>query len=70
MAKSGLPAQAPVYPYYIPGVPAGVPTVVPLAPSSHAETKIASIPSVENNLAGGEYLGVVEKLCIIYSRLH
>nr|XP_040058249.1 immunoglobulin-like domain-containing receptor 2 isoform X2 [Gasterosteus aculeatus aculeatus] len=52
MAKSGLPAHAPVYPYYIPGVPAGVPTVVPLAPSSHAETKIASIPSVENNLAG------------------
>ncbi|XP_031725366.1 immunoglobulin-like domain-containing receptor 2 isoform X1 [Anarrhichthys ocellatus] len=48
MAKSGLPAQVPVYPYYIPGVP----TVVPLAPSSHVETKIASIPSVENNLAG------------------
>ncbi|XP_056290602.1 immunoglobulin-like domain-containing receptor 2 isoform X3 [Pseudoliparis swirei] len=48
MAKSGLPAQVPVYPYYIPGVP----TVVPLAPSSHADTKIASIPSVENNLVG------------------
>ncbi|XP_034416715.1 immunoglobulin-like domain-containing receptor 2 isoform X2 [Cyclopterus lumpus] len=48
MAKSGPPAQVPVYPYYIPGVP----TVVPLAPSSHAETKIASIPPVENNLAG------------------
>ncbi|KAM8854723.1 immunoglobulin-like domain-containing receptor 2 isoform 2-T2 [Spinachia spinachia] len=48
MAKSGLPAQVPVHPYYIPGVP----TAVPLAPSSQAETKIASIPSVENNLAG------------------
>ncbi|XP_037345334.2 immunoglobulin-like domain-containing receptor 2 isoform X1 [Pungitius pungitius] len=48
MAKSGLPAQVPVYPYYIPGPPTGV----PLAPSSHAETKVASIPSMENNLAG------------------
>ncbi|XP_074515014.1 immunoglobulin-like domain-containing receptor 2 isoform X2 [Sebastes fasciatus] len=48
MAKSGPPAPVPVYPYYIPGVP----TMVPLAPSSHVETKIASIPSVENNLAG------------------
>ncbi|XP_044072352.1 immunoglobulin-like domain-containing receptor 2 isoform X2 [Siniperca chuatsi] len=48
MAKSGPPAQLPVYPYYIPGVP----TVVPLAPSSHGDPKIASIPSVENNLAG------------------
>ncbi|XP_061548309.1 immunoglobulin-like domain-containing receptor 2 isoform X2 [Phycodurus eques] len=56
-AKSGLPAQMPVYPYYIPGVP----TMVPLAPSSRMEPKltsiasvpsIASIPSVENNLAG------------------
>lgn len=50
MAKSAQPAQMPVYPYYIPGVPA----VVPLAPSSHVEPKIASIPSMENNLAGGE----------------
>ncbi|XP_076603498.1 immunoglobulin-like domain-containing receptor 2 isoform X2 [Chaetodon auriga] len=48
MAKSGPPAQVPVYPYYIPGVP----TVVPLAPSSHVDPKIASIPSLENNLAG------------------
>ncbi|XP_045909469.1 immunoglobulin-like domain-containing receptor 2 isoform X3 [Micropterus dolomieu] len=48
MAKNGPPAQIPVYPYYIPGVP----TVVPLAPSSHVDPKIASIPSVENNLAG------------------
>ncbi|XP_033473102.1 immunoglobulin-like domain-containing receptor 2 isoform X2 [Epinephelus lanceolatus] len=48
MAKSGPPAQVPVYPYYIPGVP----TVVPLAPSSNMEPKISSIPSVENNLAG------------------
>eukprot|EP00066_Takifugu_rubripes_P017158 XP_011606424.1 PREDICTED: immunoglobulin-like domain-containing receptor 2 isoform X3 [Takifugu rubripes] len=48
MAKRGPPAQVPVYPYYIPGVPA----VVPLAPSSHVEPKITSIPSVETNLAG------------------
>ncbi|XP_034550447.1 immunoglobulin-like domain-containing receptor 2 isoform X2 [Notolabrus celidotus] len=48
MAKRGLPAPVPVYPYYIPGVP----SVVPLAPSSHVETKVASLPSVENNLAG------------------
>ncbi|XP_042351249.1 immunoglobulin-like domain-containing receptor 2 isoform X2 [Plectropomus leopardus] len=48
MAKSGPPAPVPVYPYYIPGVP----SVVPLAPSSHMEPKINSIPSVENNLAG------------------
>ncbi|XP_054871354.1 immunoglobulin-like domain-containing receptor 2 isoform X2 [Amphiprion ocellaris] len=48
MAKSAQPAQVPVYPYYIPGVP----TVVPLAPSSHLDPKISSIPSVENNLAG------------------
>uniref|UniRef100_A0A3Q1ESD8 Immunoglobulin-like domain containing receptor 2 n=1 Tax=Acanthochromis polyacanthus TaxID=80966 RepID=A0A3Q1ESD8_9TELE len=48
MAKSAQPAQVPVYPYYIPGVP----TVVPLAPSSHMDPKISSIPSVENNLAG------------------
>ncbi|KAJ4933077.1 hypothetical protein JOQ06_029914 [Pogonophryne albipinna] len=49
MAKSGPPPpQVPVYPYYIPGVP----TVVPLAPPSHVEPQMASIPSVENNLAG------------------
>ncbi|XP_040005055.1 immunoglobulin-like domain-containing receptor 2 isoform X2 [Xiphias gladius] len=48
MAKSGQPPQVPVYPYYIPGVP----TVVPLAPSSLVDPKITSIPSVENNLAG------------------
>ncbi|XP_059199241.1 immunoglobulin-like domain-containing receptor 2 isoform X2 [Centropristis striata] len=48
MAKSGPPAPVPVYPYYIPGVP----SVVPLAPSSHVEPKIASIPTVENNLVG------------------
>lgn len=50
MAKSGQQAPVPVYPYYIPGVP----TVVPLAPSSHVDPKISSIPSVENNLAAGE----------------
>ncbi|XP_041858611.1 immunoglobulin-like domain-containing receptor 2 isoform X2 [Melanotaenia boesemani] len=48
MAKSQQSAQVPVYPYYIPGVP----TVVPLAPSSHLDPKISSIPSVDNNLAG------------------
>ncbi|XP_056290610.1 immunoglobulin-like domain-containing receptor 2 isoform X4 [Pseudoliparis swirei] len=58
MAKSGLPAQVPVYPYYIPGVP----TVVPLAPSSHADTKIASIPSVENNLVGAVSLSELSSL--------
>ncbi|XP_054871355.1 immunoglobulin-like domain-containing receptor 2 isoform X3 [Amphiprion ocellaris] len=52
MAKSAQPAQVPVYPYYIPGVP----TVVPLAPSSHLDPKISSIPSVENNLAGEKEL--------------
>lgn len=50
MAKRGTPAQVPVYPYYIPGVPA----VIPVAPSSHTEPKITSIPSVETNLAAGE----------------
>lgn len=50
MAKSAQPAQMPVYPYYIPGVPA----VVPLVPSTHVEPNIASIPSMGNNLAGGE----------------
>ncbi len=50
MAKSGPPAQVPVYPYYIPGVP----SVVPLAPSSHVEPKMASVPSIENNLVGSK----------------
>ncbi|KAF7656389.1 hypothetical protein LDENG_00041860 [Lucifuga dentata] len=49
MAKRGQPTQVPVYPYYIPGVPT---TMVPVAPSSHVEPKIASLPSVEANLAG------------------
>ncbi|XP_035762726.1 immunoglobulin-like domain-containing receptor 2 isoform X3 [Neolamprologus brichardi] len=49
MAKSRQPAaQVPVYPYYIPGIP----TVVPVASSSYTDTKINSIPSVENNLSG------------------
>ncbi|XP_068185972.1 immunoglobulin-like domain-containing receptor 2 isoform X2 [Antennarius striatus] len=48
LAKSGAPAQVPVYPYYIPGVP----TVVSVAPSSHLDPKTTSIPSLENNLAG------------------
>lgn len=51
MAKSGQPAApVPVYPYYIPGVP----TVVPVASSCYTDPKITSIPSVENNLVGGE----------------
>ncbi|KAM3862475.1 immunoglobulin-like domain-containing receptor 2 [Diretmus argenteus] len=48
MAKSGQPTQVPMYPYYIPGVP----TLVPLAPSSLVDPTMASFPSVENNLAG------------------
>ncbi|XP_030198534.1 immunoglobulin-like domain-containing receptor 2 isoform X1 [Gadus morhua] len=53
MAKTGQlpqtlqPSQVPVYPYYIPGVP----TLVPLAPPAHAEPKMSSFPSIENNLA-------------------
>ncbi|XP_035533102.1 immunoglobulin-like domain-containing receptor 2 isoform X4 [Morone saxatilis] len=58
MAKSGPPAPVPMYPYYIPGVP----TVVPLAPSSHMDPKIASIPSVENNLAGASSLSELSSL--------
>uniref|UniRef100_A0A8P4G4D1 Immunoglobulin-like domain containing receptor 2 n=1 Tax=Dicentrarchus labrax TaxID=13489 RepID=A0A8P4G4D1_DICLA len=58
MAKSGPPAPVPVYPYYIPGVP----TVVPLAPSSHMDPKIASLPSVENNLAGASSLSELSSL--------
>ncbi|XP_039674845.1 immunoglobulin-like domain-containing receptor 2 isoform X3 [Perca fluviatilis] len=57
MAKSGPPAQV-VYPYYIPGVPAGI----PLVPSSHVEPNIASIPSVENNLAGASSLSELSSL--------
>uniref|UniRef100_A0A096LSR0 Immunoglobulin-like domain containing receptor 2 n=1 Tax=Poecilia formosa TaxID=48698 RepID=A0A096LSR0_POEFO len=53
MAKSRqaapVPAQVPVYPYYI----SSVPTVVPLAPSSQLDPKMSSITSTENNLAGG-----------------
>uniref|UniRef100_UPI0037E9BF7F immunoglobulin-like domain-containing receptor 2 isoform X3 n=1 Tax=Semicossyphus pulcher TaxID=241346 RepID=UPI0037E9BF7F len=58
MAKRGPPAQVPMYPYYIPGVP----SVVPLAPSTHVEPKIASIPSVENNLAGASSLSELSSL--------
>ncbi|GAA6229120.1 immunoglobulin-like domain-containing receptor 2 isoform X3 [Lates japonicus] len=58
MAKSGQPSQVPVYPYYIPGVP----TVVPLAPSSHMDPKISSIPSLENNLAGASSLSELSSL--------
>lgn len=52
MAKRHPPAPLPVYPYYVPGVPTVVP--VSVAPSSHMEPKITSLPSVETNLAGGE----------------
>lgn len=55
MAKTAKSAQLPVYPYYIPGVPSVVPSMMPLAPSSHLEPKLARLPSVENNLAAGEY---------------
>ncbi|XP_010777009.1 immunoglobulin-like domain-containing receptor 2 [Notothenia coriiceps] len=59
MAKSGPPPpQVPVYPYYIPGVP----TVVPLAPPSHVEPQMASVPSVENNLAGASSLSELSSL--------
>ncbi|KAG7238794.1 hypothetical protein INR49_030338 [Caranx melampygus] len=58
MAKSGQPPQLPVYPYYIPGVP----TVVPLAPSTIMDPKITSIPSVENNLAGASSLSELSSL--------
>ncbi|XP_068602235.1 immunoglobulin-like domain-containing receptor 2 [Brachionichthys hirsutus] len=58
MAKGGVPAPVPVYPYYIPGVP----TVVSLAPSSHGDPKIPSIPSLENNLAGGDSLSELSSL--------
>ncbi|XP_008273798.1 immunoglobulin-like domain-containing receptor 2 isoform X2 [Stegastes partitus] len=59
MAKSPQPPQqVPVYPYYIPGVP----TVVPLAPSSHMDPKISSLPSVENNLVGASSLSELSSL--------
>ncbi|XP_071333195.1 immunoglobulin-like domain-containing receptor 2 isoform X3 [Trachinotus anak] len=58
MAKSGPPTQVPVYPYYVPGVPA----VVPLAPSSLVDPKITSLPSVENNLAGASSLSELSSL--------
>ncbi|KAJ8013255.1 hypothetical protein DPEC_G00051360 [Dallia pectoralis] len=49
MAKSGQPPQIAVYPpYYIPGVP----NMVPVAPPSLTDTKLVSLSSVENNLAG------------------
>ncbi|XP_060944519.1 immunoglobulin-like domain-containing receptor 2 isoform X3 [Limanda limanda] len=58
MAKGGQQAQVPVYPYYIPGVP----TVVPLAPSSHMDPKMTSIPSVEHNLAAARSLSELSSL--------
>ncbi|XP_038145637.1 immunoglobulin-like domain-containing receptor 2 isoform X1 [Cyprinodon tularosa] len=43
-----VPAQVPVYPYYI----SSVPTVLPLAPSTQLDPKISSVTSTENNLVG------------------
>lgn len=51
IAKGAHQAQVPVYPYYMPSGP----TLVPFVPSSQAEPKLVSIPSMENNLAGGEH---------------
>ncbi|XP_029936246.1 immunoglobulin-like domain-containing receptor 2 isoform X2 [Myripristis murdjan] len=59
MAKSAQPTQVPMYPYYIPGVPT---TMVPLAPSSHVDPKITSLPSVETNLAGAGSLSELSSL--------
>ncbi|CAL8342545.1 unnamed protein product [Boreogadus saida] len=64
MAKTGQlpqtlqPSQVPVYPYYIPGVP----TLVPLAPPAHAEPKMSSFPSIENNLAAARSLSELSSL--------
>uniref|UniRef100_A0A8C6U735 Immunoglobulin-like domain containing receptor 2 n=1 Tax=Neogobius melanostomus TaxID=47308 RepID=A0A8C6U735_9GOBI len=62
MAKSAKCAQIPLYPYYIPAVPSVPPSVVPIAPSSHLEPKMVSLPSVENNLAGGDSLSELSSL--------
>ncbi|XP_011487706.1 immunoglobulin-like domain-containing receptor 2 isoform X4 [Oryzias latipes] len=58
MAKSRNPPQVPLFPYYIPGVPA----VVSVAPSSHLDPKISSVPSMENNLAGASSLSELSSL--------
>nr|XP_029496583.1 immunoglobulin-like domain-containing receptor 2 isoform X1 [Oncorhynchus nerka] len=59
MVKRGQPPQVVVYPpYCIPGVP----TMVPFAPPSLAETKMVSLPSVENNLAGASSLSELSSL--------
>uniref|UniRef100_A0A3B5QPT2 Immunoglobulin-like domain containing receptor 2 n=1 Tax=Xiphophorus maculatus TaxID=8083 RepID=A0A3B5QPT2_XIPMA len=62
MAKSRqaapVPAQVPVYPYYI----SSVPTVVPIAPSSQLDPKISSIASTENNLAGASSMSELSSL--------
>lgn len=62
MAKTAKSAQLPVYPYYIPGVPSVVPSMMPLAPSSHLEPKLARLPSVENNLAAASSLSELSSL--------
>ncbi|XP_035995049.1 immunoglobulin-like domain-containing receptor 2 isoform X2 [Fundulus heteroclitus] len=53
-----VPSQVPVYPYYIPGVP----TVLPLAPSSQLDPKIPSIVSTENNLAAASSMSELSSL--------
>nr|XP_057938632.1 immunoglobulin-like domain-containing receptor 2 isoform X2 [Doryrhamphus excisus] len=57
-AKTASPAPVPVYPYYIPGVS----SVMPLAPSSHLDSKAVSVPSVESNLAGASSLSELSSL--------
>ncbi|MED6235192.1 hypothetical protein ATANTOWER_019195 [Ataeniobius toweri] len=53
-----VPAQVPMYPYYIPSVP----TVVALSPSSQLDPKISSITSTENNLAGASSMSELSSL--------
>ncbi|XP_077584805.1 immunoglobulin-like domain-containing receptor 2 isoform X2 [Stigmatopora nigra] len=59
------PAQMPFYPYYIPGVPTAlplVPTPQPKLASVASVPSIASIPLVENNLAGATSLSELSSL--------
>uniref|UniRef100_A0A3Q2FX90 Immunoglobulin-like domain containing receptor 2 n=1 Tax=Cyprinodon variegatus TaxID=28743 RepID=A0A3Q2FX90_CYPVA len=53
-----VPAQVPVYPYYI----SSVPTVLPLAPSTQLDPKISSVTSTENNLVGGDSMSELSSL--------
>uniref|UniRef100_A0A3P8V1I3 Immunoglobulin-like domain containing receptor 2 n=1 Tax=Cynoglossus semilaevis TaxID=244447 RepID=A0A3P8V1I3_CYNSE len=58
IAKGAHQAQVPVYPYYMPSGP----TLVPFVPSSQAEPKLVSIPSMENNLAGASSVSELSSL--------